>query len=71
MKLPRDLCANQVVRALRRKGFQVERQQGSHIRMSCGPLRVTVPNHPSIDVKTLASILRQAKMTIEELREDL
>jgi predicted RNA binding protein YcfA (HicA-like mRNA interferase family) len=71
MKLPRDLCGNEVVRALRRKGFEVERQEGSHIRMCNGSLRVTIPNHPSIDVKTLASILKQAKITIEELKEEL
>jgi predicted RNA binding protein YcfA (HicA-like mRNA interferase family) len=71
VKLPRDLCANEVVRALRRKGFTVERQQGSHIRLSSGRLRVTVPNHSSIDPKTLQSILRQSKITIQELKDDL
>ncbi len=49
----------------------VERQSGSHIRMSSGSLRVTVPNHSSVDVKTLQSILRQARITIEELKEEL
>jgi predicted RNA binding protein YcfA (HicA-like mRNA interferase family) len=39
--------------------------------MCNGPLRVTIPNHASIDVKTLGSILRQARITIEELKEDL
>jgi hypothetical protein len=36
-----------------------------------GALRVTIPNHSSIDVKTVASILRQAQTTIEELLDDL
>jgi predicted RNA binding protein YcfA (HicA-like mRNA interferase family) len=49
----------------------VERQSGSHIRLSNGALRVTIPNHSDIDVKTLASILKQARVTIEELKEDL
>ena len=71
MKLPRDLCANEIVRALRRKGFTVDRQQGSHIRLSNGALRVTVPNHSSIDPKTLQSILRQSGITIQELKDDL
>jgi hypothetical protein len=39
--------------------------------MSNGALRVTIPNHSDIDVKTLASILKQAQVTIEELKEDL
>ena len=71
MKLPRDLCANDVVRALRRKGFTVERQRGSHIRLSNGTIRVTIPNHATIDVGTLGSILRQAKITARDLLKDL
>ncbi|PYV20614.1 MAG: hypothetical protein DMG24_22270, partial [Acidobacteria bacterium] len=33
----------EAVRALRRLGFQVVRQEGSHIRMSKGAVRLTVP----------------------------
>ncbi|PYK41087.1 MAG: type II toxin-antitoxin system HicA family toxin [Verrucomicrobia bacterium] len=45
MKLPRDVSGPQAVKALRRLGFLREHQEGSHIRLSRGRLRVTVPNH--------------------------
>ena len=71
MKLPRDLSGPEIVRALRRLGFEVERQRGSHIRLVKDAARVTVPNHGTVAVGTLASILTQADVTIEELTEQL
>jgi predicted RNA binding protein YcfA (HicA-like mRNA interferase family) len=71
VKLPRDLSGPEVVRALGRLGFAQDRQEGSHIRLRKGSLRVTLPNHRSIAVKTLQSILRQAQITIEELKDVL
>lgn len=71
MKLPRDLSGPEIVRALRRMGFTVERQRGSHIRLVKGAAAVTVPNHAPVKPGTLASILRQAGASVEELRENL
>jgi predicted RNA binding protein YcfA (HicA-like mRNA interferase family) len=67
VKLPRDLSARRVVAALKRLGFVEDRQKGSHIRLSKGHLRITVPNHPSLAPKTLQSIIKQAGITLEEL----
>ena len=67
MKLPRNLSGREVVRALKRLGFAVENQEGSHIRLSADGRKITVPNHKAILPKTLKSILRQANITIEEL----
>jgi len=36
VKLPRDISGEEAVKALRRLGFEVVRQEGSHIRMSDG-----------------------------------
>ncbi len=66
MKLPRDVSGERTVKALRRLGFSVERQVGSHIRMAKAGLRVTVPNHSAIAPATLLSILRQAGISLEE-----
>ncbi|MGD1089661.1 MAG: type II toxin-antitoxin system HicA family toxin [Verrucomicrobiota bacterium] len=71
MKLPRDISGAEAVRALRRLGFEVARQEGSHIRMSKGNVHVTVPNHRQLVPKTLQSILRQAEITLEEFMEHL
>jgi len=69
VKLPRDVSGGEAVRALRRLGFQVVRQEGSHIRMSKGAVRLTVPNHKT--QKTLQSVLRQAGVDVEEFLEAL
>ena len=71
MKLPRDVSGPEAVKALRRLGFMVTRQDGSHIRLSKGGLHVTVPNHRTLLPKTLQSILRQANITVEEFVENL
>ena len=67
MKLPRDLSGRGVVKGLKRLGFSVENQEGSHIRLSRGGLRLTVPNHPALLPKTLKSIMKQANVTIDDL----
>lgn len=67
MKLPRDLSGWKVVNALKRLGFTPTNQEGSHIRLTKGHLKVTVPNHAAILPKTLKSILRQAEITIDDL----
>ena len=71
MKLPRDVSGTDAVKALRRLGFTVTRQHGSHIRMSKGGLHVTVPNHRAILPKTLQNVLRQAGVSVEEFVDAL
>jgi predicted RNA binding protein YcfA (HicA-like mRNA interferase family) len=57
----------QVVRALERVGFTLRKAKGSHRTYLKGNLRVTVPYHTT-DIKpgTLASIIKQTGMTVEE-----
>ena len=69
MKLPRDLSGSTVVKALEPGGFTVARQSGSHVRLTKAGKGVTVPLHRSLAVGTLQSILHQAGLTIEALRE--
>jgi predicted RNA binding protein YcfA (HicA-like mRNA interferase family) len=71
VKLPRDVSGSDAIKALRRLGFTRGRQEGSHIRLSKGPLKVTVPNHKTILPKTLQNVLRQANVTVEEFLEVL
>jgi predicted RNA binding protein YcfA (HicA-like mRNA interferase family) len=71
VKLPRDISGAETVKALRRLGFEIVRQEGSHIRMSKHNIRVTVPNHRQLVPKTLQSILHQAEVTLEEFMEQL
>jgi len=71
MKLPRDVSGAEAVKALRRLGFVVARQEGSHIRLSRAGVRVTIPNHKAILPKTLQAILRQAGISPEEFADAL
>jgi len=59
MKLPRDLDAAQLVKALARIGYKVVRQTGSHIRLQCEePAHsITIPNHSPLRIGTLSAIL--------------
>lgn len=60
MKLPRDMDAQELIAALRRIGYQVVRQSGSHIRLQTEtpkPHALTIPNHSALKLGTLSAIL--------------
>jgi len=66
------LKPTKVVRALQRVGFVVVRSKGSHLQLKKGNLLVTIPIHnKDLKPETLKSILRQAKINIEELKRNL
>jgi len=62
LKLPRDLDGNRLASLLRRYGYRITRQTGSHIRLTSSAKgaehHVTVPAHREIRVGTLHVILR-------------
>jgi predicted RNA binding protein YcfA (HicA-like mRNA interferase family) len=66
-----SLNYDRVVRALRRDGWVVVRQRGSHIRLQKHApdetLKLVVPAHKPIKRSTLAHILKQARLTVEDL----
>jgi predicted RNA binding protein YcfA (HicA-like mRNA interferase family) len=71
-KLPSVNC-RQLIRVLKRAGFEEQRQRGSHLhrrRVSDGK-RVTVPVHKGrpIPTGTLRAILRDADIGIEKFLE--
>ena len=68
-KLP-ALKPKNVLRVLERSGFDVHHVTGSHYILKKNKLRVTVPYHRK-DLKpgTLASIIAQAGLTVEEFLE--
>lgn len=69
-KVP-SLPYERVIYALRRDGWIVVRQKGSHIRLQKqtpdGVLKMTVPAHRPIFRSTLAHILKQARLSVEQL----
>ncbi len=56
-----------IVKTLKAHGWEVLRQEGSHVRMGKGAERTTVPVHGTRDVKagTLASIERQTGVKLK------
>jgi predicted RNA binding protein YcfA (HicA-like mRNA interferase family) len=70
-KLPR-ITATEAIKALEQAGFFFSRQSGSHkIYKNKEGRRVTVPYHSGkiLHPKVLASILRDADMTVEKFKE--
>ena len=61
----------QLINALRRDGWIVIRQKGSHIRLQKRlpdkMLKITVPAHRPIKRSTLSHILKQAHLSVEKL----
>ena len=71
-KVP-SLSYRKVINALQRAGFVVVRQKGSHIRLQKRTkekaLKLTVPAHTPIKKTTLAKIIRDANLSLEEFSE--
>lgn len=71
-KVP-SLNYDRIVRALRRDGWIVVRQKGSHIRLQKHvgdeTLKVTVPAHKPVKRSTLSHILKQARLDVQRLLE--
>ena len=65
-----NLNYGQVVNALRRDGWVIVRQKGSHIRLQKHTtertLKLTVPAHNPIKRSTLSHIIKQAHLSVDE-----
>ncbi len=60
-----------VVKALRKQGYEFDRQRGSHIilRQRVSPYRrVVVPDHKEVAKGTLRAIIREAGLTVSEFQ---
>ena len=79
MKLPRDLAAHDLEKALRRAfGYEFSRQVGSHRRLttqSGGQHHLTIPNHDPLRPGTLRAILGEVmqhhRLTLEQVLQQL
>jgi predicted RNA binding protein YcfA (HicA-like mRNA interferase family) len=61
VKTPRDLSGAELAKALRKLGYVVTRQTGSHLRVTTqegGEHHEVIPNHSPVKIGTLRSILR-------------
>jgi predicted RNA binding protein YcfA (HicA-like mRNA interferase family) len=69
-RLPRVSGAD-TVRALERLGFSQVRQRGSHVVMRRGSSGCVVPLHRELKAGTVAGLLRQAGVSIEDFNAHL
>ena len=68
--LPR-ISGREVVRALRKIGYEQDRQRGSHmiLRQTAHPhRRIVVPDHDEVAKGTLRAIIRQVGLTVDEFK---
>lgn len=74
MKIPRNVSAREFIKSLSKIGYEVSRQKGSHIRLTCSfpqTHHVTIPNHDPIKVGTLSAILADISVNRNQTKEDL
>ena len=71
-KVP-SLPYEKVINALKRDGWVVIRQRGSHIRLQkrtrTEVLKLTIPAHRPIKRSTLSHILKQARLSVSEFQD--
>lgn len=74
MRLPRDLSGNDLAQVLRKLGYSVTRQTGSHLRLTThehSEHHLTIPLHPSLRIGTLSAILADVAAHFDMTREQL
>ncbi len=68
-KVP-SLSYDKVIRALQRDGWVMVRTKGSHMRLQKHilneTLKLTIPAHQPVKRSTLAHILKQARLTVDD-----
>lgn len=60
------VSGTQTVRALQNLGFSIVRQRGSHIVLRKGSQGCVVPNHRQIKTGTLAGLLKQGGVSVDD-----
>ena len=67
------ISGKRALKAFQKLGYQVIRQNGSHVRLkhpdSNNFLPLTLPMHRELKVGLLASALKDAKLTVEQFLE--
>ena len=75
MRLPRDLSGHHLAQLLRRHGYEITRQTGSHLRLTSRikgtEHHITIPAHEGLKVGTLSAILADVVAYLEISRTAL
>lgn len=74
MKIPRDVSGDKLAKLLKRFGFEITRQTGSHLRLTSnlrGEYHITIPRHKNLKIGTLNSILSELAEYLEMSKDQL
>ncbi len=74
MRIPRDISGIDIAKRLKRYGYSITRQTGSHIRLTTqegGEHHITIPNHDDLRLGTLSSILSDIADHFSRPREEI
>jgi predicted RNA binding protein YcfA (HicA-like mRNA interferase family) len=75
VKLPRDLSGADLAALLRRYGYEITRQTGSHLRLTNAQRgvqhHITIPRHRVLRVGTLSSVVAAVAAYLERDRDEL
>ncbi len=74
MKIPRNISGMKLSKLLKRFGFEITRQTGSHMRLTTtrrGEFHITIPKHKSLKIGTLNNILSNIADYLEIDKEQL
>ena len=68
MKLPRDIGGEELAKLLKKYGYSISRQSGSHLRLTStikGEHHLTIPKHTSLKIGTLNNILNDISIHLK------
>lgn len=75
MKIPRDVSSKQLIKALKKLGYEITRQKGSHIRLTLNLQEnihhITIPDHNPIKIGTLNNILNELSIIHKKNKQEL
>ena len=74
MRTPRDISGKDIIKALRTYGYEIVRQNGSHIMITTnksGQHRLAIPNHNPLKIGTLNGVVSQVAKHFEISKEQV
>lgn len=74
MKIPRSISGEELVKLLRKFGYEKTGQKGSHIKVTTtknGQHHLAIPNHNPIKIGTLNSIVNKVAAHFNKSKEEI
>ncbi len=73
-KITRDISGKQLASLLKKFGYEITRQTGSHIRLTSSIKNeihhITIPDHTPLKIGTLSNIIKEVANYLQITKED-